>query len=56
MQQRRSSYWGRGVFGCVVFLGTEAWLSLSCTMEREFNKPQTGLEYTAATAAVNLGS
>lgn len=47
---------GGGVLGCGVFLGAEAWLSLSCTAESEINKPHTGMAHTAATLLGNLGS
>lgn len=47
---------GGGVLGCGVFLGAEAWLSLSCTMESEINKPHTGMAHTAATTAGQLGA
>lgn len=47
---------GGGVLGCGVFLGAEAWLSLSRTMESEINKPHTGMAPTAATLLGNLGT
>lgn len=46
---------GGGVLGCGVFLGAEAWLSLSCTMESEINKPHTGMAPTASQLLGNLG-